>query len=303
MSFPPNPHSQPQRVSNGFCESTRIHLHSGSCPSPGLSFRRPGDPGDSSQSHGPPASAPRDGENGASRQDPQSLVVSTSFQVTMFLRLPPFLLPFIFFLCTPSPIAGPRHPELVAERADPGAEQGIQGPREVPWYSWGTAFSSALLRGKLRQREARKGTWPQTLQAQRFPLDWDMARPGAGIRKRFSILETSRMHDRQEDRRLPCQPGWDRTLPRRTEPALPRWPLPTAQPAHTCLGPGLAKQGGVGLPERPHQRHPGYPRFLTRPPEPCSAPPQSRRHSLPSPQAWASLPQCGSKGTSSMKPP
>lgn len=176
----------------------------------------------------------------------------------MFLRHPEgwgsphFFFVLFFPCCTPSPIAGPLHPELVARRADPGAgsiRPGSAGclrlphevltPRDVPSPPGERPSPQSSCRGSsdgaVAREGAREGAWTTPSPALLFGF-------GCGEAKVWHPQKAQRSGNIQSMQ----QAG--RLEARHTEPALPRSPPPTA---HQCAP---AWRGGVGRPERPHQR-------------------------------------------------
>lgn len=200
-------------------------------------------------------------------------------QVTMSLRLPkgcppPFLC--YFPLCTPAP-SPPA--ELVAERTEPGAESIHSGSagclrspnvltHGIPQYSRG-ASSPGQLKGKVRKGK----TW--TTRSPTFLLGF-----GCGGAQVLASRKGSTFRKHQEPTTGLKTGG---CVPARLGQSPPQLPPAASHPVHTCLGPGglrcrqpsgPGQRGGVGGPAWPHQRHPAYPRLLTKASRACSAPPQ-----------------------------
>lgn len=125
----------------------------------------------------------------------------------------------------------------MTRRADPGAGSvslGCAGCQRLPLEILTPGDvprppgNFLLPRAAAGEALAREGARPQPLRVQCSSLALDGARPGLGWHGgRLSVLDASRVHNRQEDGQLLGQSGWGRTLPRQ--------PSPDCHPARTCL--------------------------------------------------------------------
>ena len=251
--------------------------------------------GPSGQRSIPPGLQPLPTETGerschAGSSVPRSLNL---LRVTMFLRLPGgWGSPHFFSVLFPAPHSAPQPhcwpTSPRAERAEPGAGSTYPGSvgylRPATACPWGLPSPRHSCRESSELGKPEKGHGLNHSKPSASPWIWMW--PGqvlASAKGSAFWKHPEGTTGGKTGGRRASPAGAEGSQGRQSQSSPDPLPLLPIQLTPAWDGPG--KRRGAGLLERPHQRRPGCAGFLTRPPEPGSALPQSRRHSLPSLQA------------------